>query len=153
MPTRSAPQPTTPEPPRKPPQSSAASTPPGPDAAAPKPAEEGPLFRALVESGCDPMVAYTAEKRLHTMVSEAVAPQLQPFLAEIRRRFDQQDQRLDQHDRRFDQLDRKMDALAATGVERDRRLDVLVAQMRLLLGGLGLLVTVLIAVFGFLFTN
>ena len=84
------------------------------------------------------MVAYTADKRMHTMVSQAVAQQLQPVLMEIRQVRAAQD-------RRFDELDRRLN-------EHDRKLDVLAAQMRLVLGGLGLLVTVLVAVFGFLFT-
>ena len=131
------------------------------------------------------MVAYTAEKRLPAMISEAIAPQLQPFVAEICRRFDEQfdkierrfdkiERRLDKIERRLDKIefrldkvehrldtvehrldehDHRLDALAAAGVERDRKLDVLITQMRMLLGGLGVLVTVLIAVFGILFTR
>ena len=138
------------------------------------------------------MVAYTAEKRLPAMISEAIAPQLQPFVAEICRRFDEQfdkierrfdkiERRLDRVERRLDKIERRLDkiefrldkvehrldtvehrldehdhrldALAAAGVERDRKLDVLITQMRMLLGGLGVLVTVLIAVFGILFTR
>ena len=74
--------------------------------------------------------------------------------------------------------DRKIDALAEAGVERDRKIeaiasdvkviatemsglkeimlartDALGRELRLLWGALGLLVTVLIAVFGFLFTR
>ena len=40
--------------------------------------------------------------------------------------------------------------MAAT---HDRKLDVLAAQMRLVIGGIGLLVTALIAVFGILFAK
>ena len=101
------------------------------------------------------------------MVSEAVAPQLQPFLVEMRRlldahekRFAEQDRRFDEQDRRFDELDRKLDALAAAAVERDRRLDVVVARLdgmkvlgQVILGALAFLITALIAVFGFVFTN
>lgn len=149
---------TTPHPSTREPQPDASQA--NPDATAPKPAEQGALFRALVESGCDPILAYTAEKRMHTMVSDAIGPQLQPFVEEMRRgfadierRFEQVDRRFEQVDHRFEQVDHRLDALAAAGVERDRRLDVLVTQMRLLLGGLGLLITVLIAVFGFLFAT
>ena len=44
-------------------------------------------------------------------------------------------------------------ALREAGAERDRKLDVLSAQMRLVIGAFGLLITALIAVFGFLFTR
>ena len=126
-------------------------------------------------------MAYTAEKALHTMISEAVAPQLQPFLTEMRRqfddvyrrfddvyrrfddidrRFDDIYRRFDDIDRRFDEQDRRLDALAATVAEHDRKLDVIVARLdgmkvlgQVILGALGLLITVLIAVFGFLFMN
>ena len=185
MPTQPRPQPPAPETPRKPARPTADPRPPGPDATVPKPAEEGALFRALLDAGAGAVVAYTAEKRIHNMISEAVAPQLQPLVAEICRRFDEQfdkierrfdrierrfdkierrfdkierrldeiEHRLEEHERRLDQHDRKLDALAAAGVERDRKLDVLIAQMRMLVGGLGVLVTVLIAVFGVLFTR
>lgn len=72
---------------------------------------------------------------------------------EIDRRFDRIEGRLDEHDRRLDEHDRTLDALVAAVAAPDRKLDVLAAQMRLLVGGMGLLVTVLIAVFGFLFTR
>ena len=42
------------------------------------------MFYALLEGGCDPVVAYTAEKRIHTMTSEIVAAGLQPVVAELR---------------------------------------------------------------------
>lgn len=126
---------------------------PDPETAIPRPAEDGAIFRALVEAGAEAMVAYTAEKRLHTMLSEAVASQLQPFIAEMRRRFDEIDRRLDEHDRR-------LDALSATVAEHDRKLEVIVARLdgmrvlgQVILGALGLLITALIAVFGLLFTS
>ncbi len=123
----------------KPSQPPADTPPSGPDAATLRPAEEGAVFRALVDAGAEAMVAYSAEQRIRTMVSEAVAPQLQPFLLEMRqlrsaqerrfeqheRRFNEQDRRFDEQDRRFDEQDRKLDALAAAAVEHDRRLDAL----------------------------
>ena len=141
--------------------------PPVPDAAAPKPPEEGAIFRALLDAGADAVVAYTAEKRLDTMISDAIAPQLQPFVREMSRRFDEHDRKLDAlaaagaaRDRKIDALatagaarDRKIDALATASATHDRKIDVLVAQTRLLLVAMGLLVTVLIAGFGFLFTR
>ena len=146
-------------PPRKTTQPSEASTP-APDAPTPKAAEEGAIFRALLDAGAEAMVAYTAEKRMHTMVSEAVAPQLQPFLVEMRRQFDEIDRRFDEHDRRFDELDRRFDALAATVAEHDRKLEVIVARLdgmrvlgQVILGALALLITALIAVFGLLFAS
>ena len=84
------------------------------------------------------------------MVSEAVAPQLQPFLAEMRRRFDE-------HDRRFDALaaagverDRRLHALSAAVAEHDRKLDVIVVRLdgmkvlgQVILGALALLIAAL----------
>ena len=134
------------EPPPKRARPPAETPPPVPDAPAPKPPEEGAIFRALHDAGADAVVPYTAEKRLHTMISDAIAPQLQPLLTEVFQRFDQIDRRLDQIDRRLGKIDGRLDA-------HDRKLDVLAAQMRLLVGAMGLLVTVLIAVFGFLFAN
>ena len=113
--------------------------PPAPDAPTPKAAEEGAIFRALLDAGAEAMVAYTAERRLHTMVSEAVAPQLQPFLAEVRRRFDEQDRRLAEHDRKLDVIVARLDGMKVLG--------------QVILGALALLITALIAVFGFLFAN
>ena len=131
----------------------AETAPPGSDAVAPQPAEEGAIFHALLDAGVDPRVAYTAEKRLHTMISEAIAPQLQPLVREMSRRFDEVDRRFDGIDRRLDGIDHRLDGIDGRLNEHDRRLAVLAAQMRLVFGALGLLVTVLIAVFGFLFAN
>ena len=79
-----APQPPAPEPSGKPAPPPADRPPPDPNAANPKPAEEGALFRALVDAGAEAMVAYTVEKRLHAMTSETAAAQIQPVLAELR---------------------------------------------------------------------
>ena len=138
MPTQPAPPLPASPPPRKTTQPSEASTP-APDAPTPKAAEEGAIFRALLDAGAEAMVAYTAERRLHTMVSEAVAPQLQPFLAEVRRRFDEQDRRLAEHDRKLDVIVARLDGMKVLG--------------QVILGALALLITALITVFGFLFTN
>jgi len=137
----------------QPSQPAAAPPSPEPDAAAPAAPEEGAIFHALRDAGADEMAAYTADQRIRTMISEAVAPQIQPFLVEIRRRFDDLE-------RRLDRLERKLDALAEGAAERDRRLDVLVARVdalkalvQVVFGALAILITVLLAVFGFLFTN
>ena len=79
-----APQPPAPEPSGKPAPPPADRPPPDPNAANPKPAEEGALFRALVDAGAEAMVAYTVEKRMHAMTSETAAAQIQPVLAELR---------------------------------------------------------------------
>ena len=138
MPQTAAPR-SRPEPPPEPaaPQADAPASGSDPETRQPEPA--GALFRALVAAGCDPSVAYTADHQTRTMDQGLLAAQLQPLVAEMRRRFDGQD--------------RKLTVLAEGGAERDRKLDVLAAQMRLVLGGLGVLVTVLIAVFGFLFAS
>ena len=88
------------------------------------------------------------------MISEATAPQLQPLLAEVCRRFDERfdkqekrfEKRLDEQDRRLDEHDRKLDVIVA-------RLDGLKLLGQIMVGAYALLITVLIAVFGFLFTN
>ena len=49
-----------------------------------KPAEEGALFRALVDAGMEATLAYTVEKRMHAMTTETAAAQIQPVLAELR---------------------------------------------------------------------
>ena len=79
-----APQPPVPEPPGKPAPPPADQPPPDPVAANPKPAEEGALFRALVDAGMEATLAYTVEKRMHAMTTETAAAQIQPVLAELR---------------------------------------------------------------------
>ena len=145
------------------------------------------------------MVAYTADEQAESMVSESVAVQVQPILADIRHQFAEHGRKLDalaegaverdrkldalaegavERDRKLDALaegavefDRKLDALAEGAVEFDRKLDAIVAEirglkevigvrvdaqereMRLIWGALGVLLTVLTVVFGFLFTG
>ena len=194
MPTP-VPQPSAPEPAGKPAPPPAETPPPGPDAPAPKPAREGAIFRALVESGCDPVVAYTAEQRIHTMTSESAATRLEPVVAEFRQMRENMVTKEHLADfatkadlagfatkadlagfatkadlagfatkadlagfaaktdladfatkADFADLSRKIDVLAA-------RLDGLKVLGQVLLGAFALLITALIAVFGFLFTN
>ena len=83
MATHPMPQPS-PESFGKPAQPSANAPPPGPDAAATKPAREGTLFHLLVERGWNPALAYTADQRIRAMTSEIVASGLQPVMAELR---------------------------------------------------------------------
>ena len=79
-----APQPPVPEPSGKPASPAAAGPPPDPGATSLKPAEEGALFRALVDAGVEAKVAYTVEKRILAMTSETAAAHTQPLLAELR---------------------------------------------------------------------
>ena len=125
----------------------------GSDSASRQPEEEGAIFLALLDAGADARVAYTAEKRLHTMISDVITPQFQSLTAEMTRRFDELAAAGAERDRRLDGIDRRLDGIDRRLNEHDRTLAVLAAQMRLLFGAMGLLVTVLIAVFGFLFAN
>ena len=83
---------------------------------------------------------------MHTMISEAITPQFQALMEEMTRRFDELAAAGTERDRRLDEIDRRLD-------EHGRKLVVLAAQMWLVIGAMGVLVTVLIAVFGFLFAN
>lgn len=76
------------------------------------------------------------------MTSRTVAEHTQPILVEVR------------------QVAAQVRDLAKAGAERDRRLDVIVARLdglkllgQIMIGAYALLITVLIAVFGFLFTR
>ncbi len=94
-------------------------------------------------------VAYTAEKRMHTMTSETVAAHTQPILEEVRDLAEmvrglakagaERDRRLDEHDRKLDVIVARLDGLKLLG--------------QIMIGAYALLITVLIAVFGFLFTR
>ena len=129
-----------------------------------KPGAKGALFRALVDAGADAMVAYNAEEGTQSMVSEAVAIQVQPILVEMRqlfaeqeRRFTALEQRFDTLERRFDTQERRLDALTAE-VQRvnevvDVKLDGLRREMRLIWGALGISLTVWLVVLGYLLTN
>ena len=59
------------------------------------------------------------------MVSESVAVQVQPILADIRHQFAERDRKLDALAEAGTERDRKLDALAEAGAERDRKLDAL----------------------------
>ena len=78
-----APQPPAPQPPGKPAPPPAGCPPRDPKTNNPKPAEEGALFRALVDVGVDATLAYTVEKRMHAMTSETAAAQIRPVRAEL----------------------------------------------------------------------
>ena len=76
------------------------------------------------------------------MTSETVAAQTQSILAEVR-----------QLSVPVRELTVEVRELGKAVAARDRKLDVLAAQMRLVVGGIGLLITALTAVFGFPFAN
>ena len=137
--TQSAPDSPTPETTSAPPPAATDIPPPAPDAGKANPPVPSALFRALVDAGADAELAYTADRQAGTMIESILAAQLQPLAARMDRLFDEQNRRFDEQDRRL--------------AEHDRKLDVLAAQMRLLLGGFGLLITALIAVFGILFAR
>ena len=150
------PQPSPPpaaEPPPKRARPPAETPPPGPDNAAPKPAEEGALFDALLDAGVQPKVAYTAEKRMHAMTSETVTAQTQSIVAELRQLTKQVRDLAETVAEHHRELAADIQELKEAGAARDRKLDVLAAQMRLVIGAFGLLITALIAVFGILFTR
>ena len=90
------------------------------------------------------------------MTSETVAEHTRPILEEVRQ-LAEMVRDLTGEVRNLAKAeaeqDRKLDELAKAVASHDRKLDVLAAQMRLVIGGFGLLVTALIAVFGILFTR
>lgn len=132
--------------------------------APPQPGDQGALFRALVDAGADAVLAYTGTEETKSMVSESVAAQVQPILVEMRQFFREQGQVLAEHgrvlaehSRVLAEQGRRLESLGADvqGLKEtvDVKLDALKTEIRLIWGALGVLVTVLIAVFGFLFTD
>ena len=132
------------------------------------PVKQGALFRALVGSGCDPDAAYNAEVEVRSMAAENLVAQLGAEMRvgflEVKQLCRENADRLAEHSRetaeRFAEHGRKLDALAEAGAERDRKLeflavrtDALRTEIRLVWGALGILVTVLLAVFGLLFAR
>ena len=100
----------------------------------------------MLDAGVEAKLAYTAEKRMHAMTAQTVAEHTQPILLEIR-------QLAAASAERHRTLATEIQALKEAVATHDRKLDVLAAQMRLVIGGFALLVTALIAVFGILFTR
>ena len=90
---------------------------------------------------------------MHAMTSETVAEHTQSILKEVRQLAAQVRDLAETVAENHRALTAEIQALKEAGAERDRKLDVLAAQMRLVIGGFGLLVTALVAVFGILFTR
>ena len=158
------PTPPTPEPAAAPEPAPLPKTPPSaPDAGTPKPAEESAIFHALLDAGVEARLAYTAEKKMHTMTSETVAAHTQPIQAEVRDLAAiVRDLTVKVRDLTVEVRDLTVEVrnLAKAGAERDHRLDVIVARIdglkllgQIMVGAYALLITVLIAVFSLLFTN
>ena len=131
--------------------------PPRPDNPVPRPASKGALFRALVRAGCDPDAAYNAETEIRSMAAENLVAQIG---AQFQVGFMEIKQICRENAERIAEQGRKLDALAEAGAARDRKIEALTArtdglrtELRLVWGSLGLLVTVLLAVFGFLFAR
>lgn len=150
--TQHNPPPAAPDPPAATPDPPEPANPESPDSVGlpAKRREKGALFRALVDAGADEVLAYTADVHTESMVLEIAAAQAHPIIMEMRRIAQEQNARFDRMDARLDRMDARLDTLTQQVVGHDRRLDVLAAQMRLLIAALGVVVTVLIAMFGFL---
>ena len=148
--------------PEAPPKAAPPSGPPKPEPpdsgnTPPKPGAKGALFRALLDAGADAMVAYTASEETQSMVSESVVAHVQPMLMEMRQLFRENRQALAENRQALAAQERRLDSLAADvrGLKEivNVKTDALKVEIRLVWGALGVLVTVLIAVFGFWFTN
>ena len=125
--------------PERPPSPPDETAPPEPDSGVPDPSTPGALFRALVDAGAGASLAYTADHQVRNVLESVIAAQLQPLAAKL-------DRLVQEQDRRFDRVEAKL-------ADHDRRLDVLDARLRLLLGAFGVLISVLVAVFGLLFAR
>ena len=124
------------------------------------------LFRALLDAGADAVVAYTADQGIQSVVSGAVAAELQPFLLEMRRnaaadrerlaaferRTDEIRQRTDEIKQRTDELARRTDEIAAEGRAArevaDATFDAIQRELRLIWGALGVMLGVQLATLG-----
>ena len=127
------------------------------DRSAPGPEKKGALFRALTKAGCDADAAYNADAEVESMAAENLVAQLG---AQFQLGFIEIKQLCQENAERLAEQDRKLDALTEVVVGHDQKLEVLAIrldavkmELRLVWGGLGVLVTVLIAVFGILFTR
>ena len=124
---------TTTEPPRKTSPQPSPSSPPatGPDNPAPKRGEKGAMFRALVKAGCDAPAAYNAEAEVGSMAAENVVAQLG---AQFQLGFMELRQLCRENAEGLVEQGKKLEALTEAGIERDRKLDVLAAEVNGLRG-------------------
>ena len=90
---------------------------------------------------------------MHSITSETVTAQTQAIVAEVRQLAAQVRDLAETVAENHRTVTADIQALKEAEAERDRKLDVLSAQMRLVIGAFGLLITALIAVFGILFTK
>lgn len=110
----------------------------------PNPGANGALFCALVDAGADAVVAYTAEKGMQSIVSTAVATQVQPVLVEMRQLFGAQEQRFAAQEQWFVAEIQKTNEVVAAKLDGIRR------ELRLIWGALGVSMTMWLAVLGYL---
>ena len=128
------------------------------------PVKQGALFRALVRAGTGADAAYNAEAEIRSMAAENLVAQFRAEMRvgflEIKQLCNENAERLAEHGRTLAEHGKKLDALAEAGADRDRKLeflavrtDALRTEIRLVWGALGILATVLLAVFGLLFAR
>ena len=117
----------------------------------PNPGANGALFCALVDAGADAVVAYTAEKGMQSIVSTAVATQVQPVLVEMRQLFAAQEQRFAALEQRFVAQEQRFVAeIQKTNEVVAAKLDGIRRELRLIWGALGVSMTMWLAVLGYL---
>ena len=151
--TAKTPDPTAPEPSRNPSPAASPPLPEPPPASIPGPPGEAKsaLFRALVDAGAGVVVAYTADQYVHSMTSGNVALHTQPILVEMRRLFAEQGRQIAEQGRQIAEQSRQIAALREIVARHDAKLDAVKRELRLVWGALGILITLLTVVFGFLF--
>ena len=84
-------------------------------------------------------LAYTAEKRMHAMISESGGRRPQPFVTGMSRRFDDIDHRPDEYNRKLDVIIARLDGFILAG--------------KIMLGVHALLIAALVVAFGLLVTR
>ena len=81
------------------------------------------------------------------------SPQFQSLMAEMTRRFDENDRGLHEIGRQFDETDRRLDEISRRLDEQGRKLDKLVAQMWVVLALMGVALILSFAILGLLLTR
>lgn len=87
------------------------------------------------------------------MGSEVVGAQVQPILVEMRRLFAEQSRQIAENGRQIAENGKQIAELTVAVTRHDEKLDALKRELRLIWGALGVLVTLLTVVFGFLFRD